>query len=61
VAMELCLVGASDLILASLGVVAQGIALGLGPPTGLVALGPGGLAGLIILRARGLMIGGLGP
>ena len=59
--MERCLAGANDLTLPSMGVVAPGVALGLGPPSGLVALGPGGLAGLLILEAPGLMIGGLGP
>ena len=59
--MELCEAGANDLTLTSLGV-----AVGLGPSSGLVALGlglsnPGGLTGLIILGAPGLMIGGLGP
>ena len=53
--------GVIDLTLTSLGV-----ALGLGPSSGLVALGlgppnPGGLVGLIILGAPGLVTGGLGP
>jgi len=60
-AIELWLSGINDLTLTSLGV-----ALGLSPSSGLVALGlgppnPGGLVGLIILGAPGLMTCGLGP